>query len=431
MKYFTNNKIFSEFILYSLAIGINRGSLLLLTPFLLLVFNTQDFGIYNYIQILLQFFGPIVGLNMFASIAREGAENYRMGVYLEKKTLSVLIFSTIVLATLTFFLQIELFLTFGILLGGLEALHNMQLSVLRTMDLNWKYFVFTVLKTFGVILIFLVLYYELNISNIYTFIQLQIIWYLLLGLFFQFFISKQETMPFPFKEALIFSIVLIPNSIAQWVITGVGRYFIKTLHGLESLGFFSKAFNLSMVIMLINSGIGLVLPQHLIKNYDKWMIPENRMRFFSLYSLISVSIYLLILIAIYFDDTFINIYNLDFKNFGYDFFLIYISLYFLGYYYYYSNILFVLRKNKILSIITIIVSIVAIFFNYFLILHFNIRGASVGMFLTYILYLSLCIGFAIKYEKNKDIFNFKDFFVILIGFLICYFATIIKYFFHE
>ena len=74
-----------ELVIYGLAIGINRGAVLILMPFLVSVLSTADFGLFSYSQILFQLAAPILSLNIIVSIAREGADDPKRGLFLYKK----------------------------------------------------------------------------------------------------------------------------------------------------------------------------------------------------------------------------------------------------------------------------------------------------------------------------------------------------------
>ncbi|WP_282629965.1 lipopolysaccharide biosynthesis protein [Empedobacter sedimenti] len=419
------NSIKSQILLYSISTGLNRGAILILMPILLMIFSTSDFGNYNYIQIIFQFFSPLLGLNLATSISREGAINYKFGNYILNKSSNWIFGVVLLLLCLYCMLSSKSLILLGLILGGIEALHNMQLNALRCMDKHIQYFTFSTVKTFGLILIFIIFFYFTSSHNLFDYIYLQIIWVVLIFFVFSFLIKKNGETYFPIKEAILFSIILIPHSVAQWVITGAGRFFIKNLLSAEQLGIFSKVFNLSMILMIFNSGIGIIMPQYLIKEYDKWVEGSYRLKFYTYYSLFSILLFISTLIFIKIDFYYLKIFNLNQNDYLFLFTSNFIGFYLLGFYYYYSNILFALRKNKLLSIITLIISLFSIIVNYFMIRYLNILGASISIIIVYFFYLIVCIYYSIKFEKK--IYNniYKDILLIFITILIIIFVSII------
>lgn len=412
-----------QILLYSIATGLNRGAILILMPLLLIILSTNSFGEYNYIQIMMQFFSPIIGLNLATAISREGGKDFRLGNYILNFSSKWVLGFVFFLLFLYFTFFIKSLLVLGLILGGIEALHNMQLNALRCMDKHIQYFSFSTFKTFGVIVLFFVYFKFTNSTDLFDYIFLQLLWFIIIYFVFKILIGRNQEIYFPIKEAILFSIILLPHSVAQWIITGSGRFFIKNLLNVGELGEFSKIFNLSMVLMIFNSGIGIILPQFLIKEYDKWVEANYRIKFYFYYSLFSIGLYIITLIGISLDSIYIGIFNFKSDNYLFLFTVNFIGFYFLGFYYYYSNILFVLRKNKLLSFITLLVSLFAIVVNYSMVRFFGIVGASLSIILVYFLYLLICIFYSAKYEKKIYIKFYKDCLLISLTILILIFVS--------
>lgn len=406
MSSFLNSKssLKLEFLIYSISIGINRGAIIILTPFLIANLNIADFGNYNYVQILLQLFGPIICLNLYAAISRDGGDDYRYGNYIINKFFLPVLSVTAIVSIPMFFFHVNTYIVFGVILGGIEGVHNMILSALRCMNKHFKYLLFTCLKTVGLVVIFyIVKSFSNQVVRVDTFLQIQVFWMLIIALFFQyFFIKKEEALFYPLKAAVLFSIVLIPHSLSQWIISGTGRFVIKNFMGAEKLGIYSTAFNLSMILMVLNSGIGLILPQHLIRDYDKWTETHKKFSFFLLYSITAVVLYITILFVVTIDELYFHFFNFHINSIIILFFLNYLAFYFLGYYYYYSNILFVHRKTKLITVITVSISIITILLNILLINGFGILGAAISSVLVYILYVLLCAYFSFKADRSLN-----------------------------
>lgn len=394
-----------ELLIYGVSVGLNRGAILVLMPILLHILSVQDFGLYSYVQLLFQLLSPILSLNIIVAISREGADNPAKGLYLYQKSLRPLILIIAAISLGTWVLtnvNVSIIYTWIILLAGIEAWHNMMLNVFRTLEKNWVFFVFSVSKTLGLLLIYVV-YYHFTASKILNdYLLLQLIWFSCIGIIYHLTIVRYniEKYIISFSEAVKFSIILIPHSIALWLIASSGRFLLKELLGDYELGQYSKVFNVAMVLMIINSGIGIVIPQQIIKNYDEWIGSRLRPKFLFYYSLLTALLYCILICCIVIDSFYFKILKIDIELFLFDFLIIYLGFYLLGYYYIYSNLLFTLRKNKQLSIITSLVAVFSIIINYVLITKLEMFGASISIFLTYLIYSAITYIYSRKYEKK-------------------------------
>ena len=408
-----------ELIIYGLAIGINRGAVLILMPFLVSVLSTADFGLFNYAQILFQLAAPVLSLNIIVSIAREGADDPLKGLFLYKK-----FFIPLLLVALTFAASFHLFgnlednyvYTFALLLAGFESWHNMQLNVFRACEENWKFFMFSVFKTIGLGVLFVILYYCDKESTLPYYLALQCVWFFVLALVFHVVITKKnkESTPLSLMEAAKFSMILIPHSLSLWLIASSGRFFIKEIYGAFDLGVFSKFFNVAMILMVINSGLGVVLPQRIIRDYDKWSNYLFRKRFIINYSLAALAMFLSLTIGLIIDYLFLHVLDVDYSKYGLSFTLVFSGFFLLGFYYVYSNILFALRKNKTLAMVTLTTAIFSILINYFLIKHFSLLGASMSVIVTYGVYWFYTFLMAAKSEAKLKNFFLKETGVVLV-----------------
>lgn len=372
-------------------------------PFLVSVLSTADFGLFNYAQLLFQLAAPILSLNIIVAIAREGADDPVKGLFIYKKFfLPLLLVALLIASCCHFFVTVEdnYIYTFALILAGFESWHNMQLNVFRAYEKNWKFFFFSVLKTIGLGVLFLFIYLVDKGSPLSYYLFVQCAWFLLLAIVFHIGIVKEGTgeVSLSLKDAAWFSIVLIPHSLSLWLIASSGRFFIKEMYGAFELGVFSKFFNVAMILMVINSGLGVVLPQRIIRDYDAWSSYAYRKNFIRNYSFAGIAMFLALTGGIIIDTLYIHLLDIDYIKHGLSFTLIYSGFFLLGFYYVYSNIIFALRKNKVLSLITTSVAVLSILINYFLIEYFSLKGASIAVAIVYGTYCLLTILFAAKGE---------------------------------
>ncbi len=394
-----------ELVIYGVSVGINRGAILILMPFLLHIFTVQDFGLYSYVQLLFQLGSPIVSLNVIIAMSREGADHPSKALYIYNNFLLTLLFITMGLAAFCYLLtlvNVEFIYVWILLLAGVEAWHNMLLSYYRAAEKNWIFLFFSILKTLGLLLVFSILYWQVPNASLNYYLLIQFIWSLVIGFLFHIGINKRTEAKdvISLKESITSSLVLIPHTLSLWIIASAGRFFLKELWGNYELGVYSKVFNVAMILMIVNSGIGIALPQQIIKNYKQWIVGSIRSSFFKYYSVVAIILYFLLIVGIWFDINYFQLYNIDFYKNGFNFLLIYVGFYLLGFYYVYSNILFALRKNKILALITTVTAVLSVMLNYILILNFKMLGASVSVVTTYLIYYFLTFFYTLKYEKQ-------------------------------
>ena len=372
-------------------------------PFLVAVLSTEDFGLFNYVQLLFQLAGPILSLNIIVAIAREGADDPKRGLYIYKRFfLPVVIVGLVASLCFHFFIDIQdaYIYTFALALAGLESWHNMQLNVFRAYEKNWNFFFFSILKTIGLGALFVIIYLYDNNASLYFYLTVQCIWFCLLATAYHLFIIKNDEggVTLSLKDAAWFSMVLIPHSLSLWLIASSGRFFIKEMHGAFELGVFSKFFNVAMILMVINSGLGVVLPQRIIRDYDKWSTFNYRKTFIINYSLAGIGMFLCLTGGIIVDGMYIHLLDIDYNRYGLSFTVIYSGFFLLGFYYVYSNVLFALRKNKLLAIVTTTTAVVSIAVNFFMIKYYSLVGAAFSVLITYGLY---CL-FALTMAAHKE-----------------------------
>jgi O-antigen/teichoic acid export membrane protein len=392
-------------LLYSLSVGINRGAFLILMPFLLGVLSNEGIGYFSYAQILIQLFAPLLSLNIFTAISREGADDSEKGKYIYLKTYLPICVSIVSVTSCLYLLTpnfVETIYLWGLFIGGIEGLHNMQLSYLRSADKNIQFFSFSVAKTIGLLISFFVFHYFTHITDINYYFLIQTIWFVLLYCIFHLLIGYKIDAKYDIsiQDAIKFSVSIIPHSIALWVIMGAGRYFIKFYQGIEVLGFFSRYYTLAMTLMILNSGISLVIPQYIIRDFTQWTSGNIKNKLAYRYSLACILLYAFLIGSIYLDYNYLHFFKIDFKAIALEFYFIFSGFYILCFYYIYSNILFALRKTVLLSSLTVVTAITSVLINALLTKYYGTFGASLSVFLVYLFYYFIFLFFCLKYEKG-------------------------------
>lgn len=393
-------------IVYGISTGINRGVILIYLPVLLSVLTIWEYGIYSLTFVLSQLLLPMLSLNGSAAVMREGAEDSKEGFnlffkYILITTIMTLLFSGI--AYLTLNQTTYNWVVFSILLGGIEALHLLLLTQLRCLNFLWIYLIFILIKVVGFFIILLVL--PLSGISLEKILVLQSFWYILVFILMMgilLLISRKEDFfggRITLKVVIPYSIILIPHGISQWIISSSDRFIIKVFLGDADVGIYSIAYSIAMVLMLVNSGIALSLPQHLIRNYERWTNGDLRKKFISFYHIICVGIFFVVNLFLI----------LDKRKFGFlthheeisiTIIFIWASLHLLGLYLLYSNYLYYHKKTGILATQTLIAAIINVIITFVLVMKIGFNGAAIGTFISYSLYLLLIIRSAIKIEPK-------------------------------
>lgn len=380
-----------QFLLYSLSVGINRGAILIYTPILLTELSIVDFGIFSYILVLLQLLAPLIGLNIYTGLAREGAENANHAININNDFSLLIILNVIIVGLIqAFFLKFDGFIfTYAVLLGGVEALCLMQLNLIRIKNQPSRYFFYTFLKTIGFTLILygVIFFKDLDLHLILTILLL---WNLIVFIIFSLILKVKFTINrrllTEYREVILFSVALIPHGLSQWLLSSSSRLIIKEVIGDQALGVYSIAFNLASILMLINSGIALILPQNFVRNPDFWLNQENKKKFLFKYTFVFVLVYLFLIVCVYANKNVYSFIILDDYSFLDLLGLISSSFYLLGYYYYYSNVLFFTKDAGLVSKATIFSSLFSVFLTYFFSVTYGLLGVAVASVISYFVY---------------------------------------------
>ena len=392
-------------LLYGISIGLNRGSMLLFMPIIISNLNIEDYGIYSYILAIVYILAPFLSLNLSAGIAREGADDIGRAIYLQKKIVPPITLAVLILSLAAYLTDIYLYdipyITLAILLAGTESLHGILLACERAANHHIRYLIIILFKILGFIgIMYIMVFFRIfNLSNLFL---IQVVYNLLIYLGFSIGQLNRPSIPFKIKAIVTFSALLLPHTLSQWLMNASNKLIIRGLCGDFQLGVFSVAFSIASVAMILNSGISLVIPQHIVKNYDKWTNKKNVNKFYLFYSLLFLFIYVFLIIAMYLDVTFTHKYNNYNFELIYSFTLIFLGFYLLGFYYYYSNILFYHKESKTISKVTILTSIVSVGITYFLTMYFKVIGASISVLITYFFYYIFIYNSAKRVDNNLN-----------------------------
>ena len=201
---------------------------------------------------------------------------------------------------------------------------------------------------------------------------------------------------------LKFGITLIPGVIGFWIVDVSDRYLIKIFYDISSVGIYSVSYGIATVMLIFVSPIlNILFPDfselfdsknineinYRLKNITNWLL-----RFFvpAITGTILLSENILSLIA---NDKFIyGKYVLIIST---------ISMGIFGFFQIYSQLLSVSKKNKILSIIWVLMAILNFGWNFILIPKYGINGAAISTCITFVFGIIV----STTYLRKRTYFN--------------------------
>ena len=403
-----------DIILYSLSTAFNKGSVLLFFPLLTQLLTLEDFGRWSLAIIVSNLLIPVISLNGSAGILREGSENTAVGFRL------LYLFSVIavVIGMVSFFgastADSPEWLVYAIIIASAEAILLLALTFIRTQEKALTYFLINIFK--ALTLLSLVLY-----AKEYSFSLPTLLFYhFMIVAFFATVVlcslyRHYSTVVIAFKPIFIFCVALIPHGMSQWIMSSSDRMIIETMLGSESVGIYSLAYNIALILMLLNSGLSMALPTYMIKNYDNWISRGFDNLLIRYYTCVSLILYIFVL----------GLYLVDSKKFKYLGYygnemllligIIFLSVYLLGLYYFYANYLFFHKKASVISRTTFLAATLNVVLTFVLIRFLGVVGAAVATLLSYVFYLVVIRREALKVDNNIPICLLRPLAVFLCG----------------
>ncbi|WP_298542654.1 polysaccharide biosynthesis C-terminal domain-containing protein [uncultured Aquimarina sp.] len=384
---------------YGISTAINKGLMLIAMPFLGSVLGIGEYGLWTLSQIVISVGAPILSLNSISGIIREGVENEKVGYSSFIRYSILVLLVSLVIGFILIFLP-STWLWYTIILILIESFQNNLLGWYRARDRHINYFVLILLKLLALMASIFIVKSEPSLDQL-------LFYQIVLGAMFilpfyvkELFYSVYEKIPIAFKGTLIFSALLIPHGVAQWIMSGSDRLIIKyVLNDLE-LGKYSLAYTLAMVLMIVNSGFALTIPNFILKDYETWVSGNKKVKILFLYCIVTILITVVLIFSIDFVKPYISLLNEVDRTVKEIIVWLVNGIYLLGIYFFYVNILFYHRKSKIVSSITLVTALINLLGTYIFVKKIGIYGAAIVTFASYLIYLGLFIYESSKIEKR-------------------------------
>lgn len=380
-----------SFFIFAIATGLNRGSFFILMPLFALLMPVQMFGELSLSFTVSQLLAPIFSLNVAVIISREVFE--RRIVSFSFNSLLICFTLGLSISSLIFFLIYGSFFSIVICLAASEALFILISTYIRYVKQPNYFLVITFIKCVTVFLVYSALATGVFTSNaddlifiiIISFVFANIVstvcfWpvrtfldFNLLSRFFSFVKSN--------KQLFIFAFTMLPHVIAQWAMAGFDRFIIKFFHGEFALGVYALSYSMASLYMIVNSALGLALPQLCVKNYKKFSSENYYHKVFisvtSIWVFVACALY--IAIPLLFKDVDSSSVKVAL--------LILVGFYLMSFYYYFSSIVFYQRDVFFLSASTVASACFSVVLTTVLTYYFGIIGAASAQVISYLCYV--------------------------------------------
>lgn len=393
-------------LIYGIGTAVGKGAMWLCLPLLLGIWSVAEVGRFSLVQTAITLLTPLVCLNGMAGILREGSTDHQFGQALLKKfwLLSLPLIATgVLLFALPSPWQSPL-AALSFLIAGADAWHQLGLSYLRCADRRRLFLVVAVLRA-GTVALLTGFAYSTH-PTVPQLLTAQAVLYFTGNLWLvPLLIARMDQVSspelptqYPFASIVRYCVLMLPHNVAQWVMSGSDRFILKAILGDAAVGLYSIAYSLAMVLMLLISGLGMALPQEIVRHYQDWNAPGRRLKAMMAYSLATFAITAGIVCLLEIDrgwSKLLGSYDAQLPTLVS---LVAAGLYLLGVYFFFSGYLFYHRRTGTMAAQTAAAAIVNVLLTTILVMQWGTRGAALGTLLAYGVYLALTVAAALRHE---------------------------------
>lgn len=428
-------KVFlKDSLIYTIPAFISRGIAIFLLPLYTQITTPEGLGVLDLFLVFGNIISLTVALEISQGVARfipeKNSNQYKLSIASTGFCFLIITYLIFLLFAIIFSEEVNFFIT-----GDKKYLTEFKLAVFFIFFNGFFYYFQNLLrfngrsKQFSIISI---IYAFLNLA--FTFLFGMILDYKLQGIFYSLIVSTllssflgyfflrdyiHISINFSYlKKLLSFSIPLVPSSILVFFSLYVDRYMLKEFIGIEEVGFYSVGVRISAAAGLVMIGFQMSISPLIYKYHSNKQTPTNlsyifkifvclALIFFTIFSLLSKELILLLTSPLYYEVTSI---------------IPILALTFL-----FSNIyvfmpgMVIKKKTNIILCINMFIAIANIIFNMMLIPMLGILGASIATFLGYFLGFLMYVYFSQKlYYVNHLWFTYSFNFAFSILLVYCY-----------
>lgn len=419
--------------IYSISGAVSKGIAIFLIPFYTRVLSPKEYGIIDIITVLATVLNIVIGLEVYQAISR---------YYFDCKTdhsKQEYVSTTLFFLTFTFGISFLIMFLFAAPLSKLLLQDSSLKHIIRfaaiTIYINGLYhFVLDVLRyrfepkkhmvcslTYSIVTISLSILFVLVLRKG----VLGVYWAQAIGAAIGFLLAftfNRSSYRFLFsfsilKAMLLFSLPLVPSSIAVYVLTYIDRISIRGLLGLSELGIYGVGFRLISFVPILMMAVNMALTPLIYSRYKEQDTPKQFAKLFryflfgALLAISSVSLFSKEILVIFTTPKYYAAASvMPFL----------IASGFLTNMYNFTPGLFIVKKTKIIAVINVVAALISFALNMLLIPRFNIFGAALANFTSASIAFSINMYFSQKnyfVPHNPTILLFSSFITIGVIFL--------------
>jgi O-antigen/teichoic acid export membrane protein len=388
---------------YSISSALNRASQFLFLPLATQTLSLAEFGAYSLVLVLSQLSFPFFALNGQEVITREGASDTSKGRALLNRFFLINLALWLLISSSLYLLHnwLPVWIVFGLVLGGLESMHQLIYAYFRISDRYISYFIITLLKALlvgGSFVVFLN-----HKAALGPLLLTQTIIYALLALAIlpinQFIHWPQIAV----RSLLPYALFLLPAGISQWVMNSSDRFIIQHIFDESAVGKYSIAYSLGLLLMVLNSGLALSLPQEIFKNYPLWRHPKRQGQFSVKIVGLNLIIFTGLFVAIKWDINHLKLIQGLSDELIPVFVWVCLGMVTLSFYYIPANIILYHKKSHYLTQITLLAALTNLLLTYFWTLNSGILGAAKATAVSYAVFSGLTALVARRLENESGV----------------------------
>ncbi len=406
IAYLLENKLFKNASIYTLANIIKNAIPFILLPILTRYLSPADYGRVSTFQVILGVMVVFVGLNMNGAISvnffRMKPEGFR--VYIGN-IFFILFFNAVIIFIIVQFFKSslshlikfpEIWLSITVVAAFFQFITLIVLVIWQVEQRPLPYGFFLISQTIVnvVLSLLFVIYFDWRWEGRLLGILTAITIFSLVGLFI---IRKRKYVTFSLnwiyiKDALTFSIPLIPHALGSLIIVGIDKIFINSMINVAATGIYTVGYQIGMIVGILATAFNQAWVPFLFEKLksDRNTSKLRIVKFTYCYFIIIIFIALLLsLIAPYLLRIFIGKYFQQASQY-----VTWIALgqAFNGMYYMVVNYIFYVKKTYLLAWVTFFSAGINMLLNYYLITANGAIGAAQATTITFFICFVLVWG---------------------------------------
>ncbi len=400
-------------------LGVIQGIVFL--SFITKILGAEDYGVWSQVRVTMSLVVAFTYLGLHEALIRFipgeiNKEELKEGVY---SSISLVFFINLIIALflIIFSGYVSVFLKFDPIFVKLlaliiifESLNTIFLVIVRATKEIGKYFWFLVFKMLGEIgLVTAMVFWGYGILGaVGAFLFIRVVIFLAL----LFYIVRKIGFKFPnfslIKKYLSFGFPTIADGFSYWVITSSDRYLIGFFLGIIFVGYYVPAYSIAYLLSIFIFPLSFVLSVVLPKLFDEDnMIEVKKYLRYSLKYFLAIIIPAAFGISVLAKQILVVLSNNEIASNSY-FVVPFISasIFLYGVSYFFSQILILAKKTKVVALIWMLAAFLNLALNIIFIPKWGILGAAFTTFIAYFCALILMYYFAFKEFKFQIEWDF-------------------------